>query len=62
MNIEPRLPTWQGPTEWFTGDVYLDPIHVRKAAPSRMAALYEGTEDGDGATWLEHVTDDQYAG
>ena len=23
-------------------------------------ALYEGTEDGDGATWLEHVTDGQY--
>jgi hypothetical protein len=24
-------------------------------------ALYEGTEDGDGATWLEHVTGEQYA-
>ena len=23
-------------------------------------ALYEGTEDGDGATWLEHVTDEHY--
>ncbi|HEX6526033.1 MAG TPA: hypothetical protein VF070_39375 [Streptosporangiaceae bacterium] len=23
-------------------------------------ALYEGTEDGDGATWLEQVTDEQY--
>ena len=23
-------------------------------------ALYEGTEDGDGASWLEHVTDEQY--
>jgi hypothetical protein len=24
-------------------------------------ALYEGTEaGGDGATWLEHVTDEQY--
>ncbi len=23
-------------------------------------ALYEGTSDGDGATWLEHVTDNQY--
>jgi hypothetical protein len=22
--------------------------------------MYEGTEDGDGATWLEHVTDEQY--
>jgi hypothetical protein len=24
-------------------------------------ALYEGTEQGDGASWLEHVTDTQYA-
>ena len=23
-------------------------------------ALYEGTADGDGASWLEHVTDEQY--
>jgi hypothetical protein len=23
-------------------------------------ALYEGTEDGDGANWLEHLTNDQY--
>jgi len=23
-------------------------------------ALYEGTADGDGATWQEHVTDKQY--
>ena len=129
MNIEPKLPTWKGPQEWFTGDVYVDPIAVRKPEPSRMAAgcvhftpgartawhshaagpdpvrgggrraaghprragdrgprrsgrvhpageehwhgatpdgfmahiaLYEGTEDGDGATWLEHVTDEQY--
>ena len=129
MNIEPKLPTWAGPQEWFTGDVYIDPIHVRKPQPSRMAAgcvhftpgsrtawhshalgqtlyvvagiarlgtrdgqvieahagqvvytppgeehwhgatpdgfmahiaVYEGTEGGDGATWLEHVTDEQY--
>jgi hypothetical protein len=24
-------------------------------------AMYEGTADADGATWLEHVTDEQYA-
>ena len=85
MNIEPSQPARKGPADWFTGDVYIDAIHVRKAEPSRMArgrghftpgartawhshwhgavtdgfmphiALYEGTEDGDGATWLEHV-------
>ena len=26
MNIEPKLPTWKGPAQWFTGDVYVDPI------------------------------------
>jgi len=23
-------------------------------------ALHEGTHDGEGVTWLEHVTDEQY--
>ena len=38
--------------------------HWHGAAPgSFMAhiALYEGTADGDGATWLEHVTGEQHA-
>ena len=129
MDIEPKQPTLKGPAEWFTGDVYIDAIHVRKAEPSRVAcacvhfapgartawhshaigqtlyitegiallgtrdgkvivarpgqvvytppgeehwhgaapsnfmahiALYEGTADGDGATWLEHVADEHY--
>ncbi|HTU75145.1 MAG TPA: cupin domain-containing protein [Trebonia sp.] len=129
MNIEPRQATRKGPAQWFTGDVYIDAIHVRQAEPSRMAcscvrftpgartawhshavgqalyvtegtallgardgtvivarpgqviytppgqehwhgsapdsfmvhlALLEGTADGDGATWLEHVTDERY--
>ncbi len=129
MNIEPKQPTRKAPADWFTGDVYIDAIHVRKPQPSRMAggcvhftpgartawhshavgqtllitegtallgtrdgtvivarpgqvvytppgeehwhgaapdsfmahiAMYEGTEDGDGARWLEHVTDQQY--
>ena len=33
MNIEPKQPTQKGPAEWFTGDVYIDSIHVRKAEP-----------------------------
>jgi quercetin dioxygenase-like cupin family protein len=24
--IEPRRPTTKGPAEWFTGDVYIDPV------------------------------------
>ena len=37
--------------------------HWHGAAPGTFMvhiALYEGTADGDGATWLEHVTDEQY--
>jgi quercetin dioxygenase-like cupin family protein len=130
MEIEPKKRTVKGPAAWFTGDVYIDAIHVRKAEPSRMAcgcvhftpgartawhshavgqtlyitegiallgtrdgnvivarpgqvvytppgeehwhgaspadfmvhiAMYEGTTDGDGATWLEHLSDERYA-
>jgi quercetin dioxygenase-like cupin family protein len=38
--------------------------HWHGAAPETFMAhiaLYEGTADGDGATWLEHVTGEQYA-
>jgi quercetin dioxygenase-like cupin family protein len=37
--------------------------HWHGAAPENLMthiALYEGTPGGDGATWLEHVTDQQY--
>jgi quercetin dioxygenase-like cupin family protein len=37
--------------------------HWHGAAPDSFMvhiALYEGTADGDGASWLEHVTDEQY--
>jgi quercetin dioxygenase-like cupin family protein len=26
MDVEPRQPTVKGPAEWFTGDVWIDPI------------------------------------
>jgi quercetin dioxygenase-like cupin family protein len=60
----------------FTGDVYVNPIK-QKAEPSRLIAsivrftpgartnwhshALEGVEDGDGTTWLDPVTDEQYA-
>jgi quercetin dioxygenase-like cupin family protein len=37
--------------------------HWHGAAPDNFMAhiaLYEGTAGGDGATWLKHVTDQQY--
>ena len=33
--IQPKQPTAKGPAEWFTGDVWLDPI-VRGEEPSRV--------------------------
>jgi len=33
--IEPKQPTAKGPAEWFTGDVYIDPV-VRATSPSRV--------------------------
>ena len=41
----------------------LEDLHWHGAAPENFMAhiaLYEGTAGGDGATWLEHVTDQQY--
>lgn len=38
--------------------------HWHGATPAGFMAhiaLYEGTEAGDGATWLEHVSDEMYA-
>lgn len=29
MDIEPKQPTRKAPAEWFTGDVYIDAVHVR---------------------------------
>lgn len=48
------------------GDVVYTPPgeeHWHGAAPGTFMvhiAMYEGTADGDGATWLERVTDKQY--
>ena len=42
--------------------IYIPPgeEHWQGATPANMAhiAMYEGTADSDGATWLEHVTDE----
>ena len=35
MPIQPKQPTAKGPAEWFTGDVFLDPI-VRGEEPARV--------------------------
>ena len=35
MPIQPKPPTAKGPADWFTGDVFIDPI-ARGEEPSRV--------------------------
>ncbi len=54
MNIEPKQPTGRGPAEWFTGDVYIDPIATRKPEPSRMLASRVRFTPGARTAWHSH--------
>lgn len=54
MNIEPKLPTGKGSPEWFTGDVYVDPIAVRKPEPSRMVVSRVRFTPGARTAWHSH--------
>ena len=44
MEIEPRKPTYKGPEDWFTGDVWIDPIVEPAVLPRRdhWLTLYQG--------------------
>ena len=55
MNIEPKQPTRKAPAQWFTGDVYIDAIHVRKAEPSRMACGCVHFTPGARTAWHSHA-------
>ena len=55
MNIEPKVATVKGPAAWFTGDVYIDAIHVRKAEPSRMACGWVHFTPGARTAWHSHA-------
>ncbi|SDT28529.1 (R)-mandelonitrile lyase [Microterricola viridarii] len=55
MHIEPEHPTAQGPAEWFTGDVYVDPIATRKPDPSRMVVSRVRFTPGARTAWHSHV-------
>jgi len=56
------LDTGRGPTDWFTGAVYVDTVAApSNAHGSARAACVEVDEDGRPAVWGEHVSDDEYA-
>jgi hypothetical protein len=76
MELAPVNDTSKAPAERFTGDVYVTSIHRAQPPSHLVVALVrftpgartnwhshalEGVEDGDGTTWLDPVTDEQYA-
>jgi hypothetical protein len=51
--------TAPGPSDWFTGNVYIDPV----AAPDRFMthlAMQQVDDQGSAVTWGEHVSDEEY--
>ena len=54
MPIEPRQPTAKGPSEWFTGDVYIDLV-VRAQPPSRVNVSAVRFTPGARTAWHSHT-------
>jgi quercetin dioxygenase-like cupin family protein len=52
--IEIRQPTAKGPAEWFTGDVYIDPV-VRATEPSRVNVSAVRFTPGARTAWHSHT-------
>jgi quercetin dioxygenase-like cupin family protein len=53
MEIQPRKPSAKGPADWFTGDVYIDPI-ARGQAPSRLSLSAVHFTPGARTAWHAH--------
>jgi quercetin dioxygenase-like cupin family protein len=53
MDIQPKPESIRGPAEWFTGDVWLDPI-ARGEAPSRLAVSAVHFAPGARTAWHAH--------
>jgi quercetin dioxygenase-like cupin family protein len=54
VNIEPKQPTGKGPAEWFTGDVWMDPIAVKKPEPSHLVVSRVRFAPGARTAWHSH--------
>ncbi|GAB3397889.1 cupin domain-containing protein [Humibacter soli] len=55
MNLEPKQPTGNGSPDWFSGDVYIDPIATRKQEPSRMMVSTVRFTPGAHTAWHSHA-------
>ena len=54
MPIQPKQPTAKGPAEWFTGDVWIDPI-ARGEEPSRVRVSAVQFTPGARTAWHSHA-------
>jgi len=50
MEVQPKKPSTKGPADWFTGDVYIDPI-VRGQAPSHLSVNAVHFTPGARSAW-----------
>ena len=48
------LDTHPGPSDWFTGDVFIDTVTTH-------IAVQQADGDGNVVSWGEHVTDEEYS-
>ena len=53
MEVQPKKPSAKGPAEWFTGDVYIDPI-TQGQPPSRLAINAVHFTPGARTAWHSH--------
>ena len=53
MGVQPKKPTFKGPREWFTGDVWLDPI-VEPSEHSTLNVSAVHFTPGARTAWHSH--------
>ena len=55
------LQTMPGPSEWFTGAVYVDAVAAPSGASRVRASSVHFDDKGNTATWGDHVSEAEYA-
>jgi quercetin dioxygenase-like cupin family protein len=53
MEVQPKQPSVKGPSDWFTGEVWIDAI-ARGKAPSRLAVSAVHFTPGARTAWHSH--------
>jgi quercetin dioxygenase-like cupin family protein len=53
MEVQPKRPSAKGPADWFTGDVWIDPV-TQPHAPSRLAVSAVHFTPGARTAWHSH--------